>query len=276
MVYKPLVSVVMSVYNDEQYLRQAIESILNQTFKNFEFIIIDDGSTDNSWKIIDHYAKQDRRIKVIHQKNHGLIYSLNKGLRLAKGTYIARQDGDDISENKRLKLQLDYFKINHNVAILFGWHKVIDGTGDLISKIEYSCNDRKIKKNILKGRNIYAHGSVMFKKEIILSLGGYSTMALHFEDSDLWIRLIKNNYNFSAVKKIIYRWRVNLSSITFKEKNISIFHFLQNLYFREQNRKKIFKNTVSLIKNKDIKCKEFLKCLSALQPLNYKWIFKYL
>ncbi len=97
----------MPVYNAEKYLRESIESILNQTYKNFEFIIINDGSTDYSLKIINEYYKKDCRIKIISRENKGLVYSLNEGISIAKGEYIARMDGDDVCNLDRLENKLN-------------------------------------------------------------------------------------------------------------------------------------------------------------------------
>ena len=112
-----IVSVVMSVYNSEKYLPEAIESILNQTYTNFEFIIINDGSTDNSLRIIKEYANKDKRIIVISRENKGLIFSLNEGIEVSKGKYIIRMDADDISLPNRLKIQLDFMEKNKDIAI---------------------------------------------------------------------------------------------------------------------------------------------------------------
>jgi len=111
------VSIVMSVYNAQKYLDEAIESILNQTYSNFEFIIINDGSTDKSLEIIENYAKKDSRIIVINRENKGLIYSLNEGIRKANGKYIARMDADDISLPQRLEKQVEFMEKNKNIGI---------------------------------------------------------------------------------------------------------------------------------------------------------------
>lgn len=115
----PLISVVMSCYNRQNYVAQAIESILNQTYTNFEFIIIDDCSTDNTYKIIKKYVKRDKRIIALRNKvNKGIVYALNRGLRLAKGKYIARMDDDDISLPQRFEKQVKYMEENPDVVVL--------------------------------------------------------------------------------------------------------------------------------------------------------------
>ena len=118
----PTVTVLLSVYNGERYLRESIESILNQTFTDFEFLIINDGSTDDSRRIISSY--DDPRIQLIdNEQNIGLSQSLNKGLKLARGTYIARQDADDISEPERLAKQVSYMDRNPHIALLGSWYR---------------------------------------------------------------------------------------------------------------------------------------------------------
>ena len=118
-----LVSVLMSVYNDDEYVEQSILSILNQTYSNLEFIVINDGSSDNSIKIIEKYSKLDKRIKCYNQTNQGLTKSLNKGLKLCLGEYIFRQDADDISDVNRIKSQLDYM-VQNDLLLCFSWFNV--------------------------------------------------------------------------------------------------------------------------------------------------------
>ncbi len=129
----PKVSVIMSVYNGDKYLREAIESILNQTFTDFEFIIVNDGSTDNSLEIIESY--DDERIKTINnKKNIGLTKSLNKALKFAKGKYIARQDADDVSLPNRFEKQVEYLDSHPEVALVGTSVYLIDENGKIIGK----------------------------------------------------------------------------------------------------------------------------------------------
>ena len=127
---QPKISVVMSVYNGTPYLRECIESILNQTCKDFEFIIIDDGSSDNTWKILTEYANQNQQIKLFkNEENIGLTKSLNKGLKLAGGEYIARQDADDVSLPDRFELQTRFLDAHLEVGALGSSAEVIDEQG---------------------------------------------------------------------------------------------------------------------------------------------------
>jgi glycosyltransferase involved in cell wall biosynthesis len=276
----PILSVLMPVYNCEEFISTAIESVLCQTFSDFEFIIINDGSTDNTGKIVKNFAKTDSRIEVINQENHGLVFSLNKGLSIAKGKYIARHDGDDYSEKKRFEIQLKWLLNNPDHAVVFGWHNLIDSENNLLCKIEYSCNSEIIKNNLARRRPNYAHGSAIFNRKIILKYNGYNLDEHLYEDYELWTRLLRNGEKIGGINSTIYSLRFHFKSKSFIDRvnqghSSPYNHLLQNIYFRSQNRKNILRNTLNLIRSRDIKPKEILKLFIALQPINYKWIFKY-
>ena len=170
MTHTPRISIVMSVYNGEKYLREAVNSILNQTFKDFEFIIINDGSTDGTREILESY--NDPRIILIHKGNMGLTQSLNKGIALAKGKYIARQDADDISLPERLEKQIEFLERNEKVALLGTAIEIIDEIGNYLQTIKPPTDDSSIRKGI-KQNNYFCHGSVIFKRQGFFELGGY-------------------------------------------------------------------------------------------------------
>jgi len=276
----------MSVFNGEKYLKDSINSVLNQSRSDFEFIIVNDGSNDSTSQILNQFKKIDKRIILIERGNKGLIYSLNEGLHLARGKYILRQDADDLSCKDRIKKQC-YFMENHSdISIAFCWHYVLNGNSKIISKVEYSANLKKIKNNILKKRVIYAHGSVMFIKDDIIKLGGYNSYAKHFEDYDLWLRAVNNHYKISAVDELLYSWRIchnSISMVNFKEMNpeksyvkLPYYNHLQNLYFRVKDSKNINKNTRVLYNINDLSIKAFAKCIVCNLPFNYTKYFKYL
>lgn len=158
----PRISVVMSVYNGEKYLRESIESILNQTFSDFEFIVANDGSTDNTPQILEEYKNRDSRIKIIQQENIGLTKSLNKAINLANGEYIARQDVDDLSLPERLERQMKLFREKSNIDLIASWYYIIDGEGKV--NLERKLPDSKRVKKLLPFENLICHTSVMFKK----------------------------------------------------------------------------------------------------------------
>lgn len=184
------VSVLMSVYNGSQYLRKAIESILHQTFSNFEFIIINDCSTDSSGTIIQEYADKDRRIKLVENtKNIGLTKSLNKGLALAKGKYIARQDADDVSLPKRLEKQVAFLDACPDCVLVSCNIQYIDGSDIVIGEDGRSCNSGFIPWYLLFYNHIAGHSQVVFRRRTVASLGGYCEARQFSQDYELWSRL---------------------------------------------------------------------------------------
>lgn len=183
----PFVSVVMPTYNSERFLGDAIESILNQTFRNFEFIIVADKSSDRSDLILNNYAKKDNRVKVFMENEKGLIASLNKGCRLAKGKYIARMDADDISLPHRLEKQVQYLEEHPEIGILGTGIRYIDEAGRLGKSVR-NPGDPKLIKFYLHLENCIVHPSIMMRREAIERLDFYNPEAIHVEDYDLWAR----------------------------------------------------------------------------------------
>ncbi len=215
----PKVTVLMPVYNGEKYLREAIDSILNQTFTDFEFLIIDDGSTDSSIKIISSYP--DSRIKLIkNDNNQGLVYSLNKGLYLAQGEYIARMDCDDISLPNRLQKQVDFLDNHPEITVLGSYLEFIDINGEKLENLaylsEYPLSHEQIVYAMLYS-NPLAHPSIIFKKLDILKLGGYrflKELENCSEDYDLWLRLADQNYKFANLSDHLVKYRIHNNSLT--------------------------------------------------------------
>lgn len=185
----PKVTVLMSVYNGEKFLVGAIESILNQTYRDFEFIIIDDGSTDGTAVILARYQQMDNRIHAYNQENQGLIASLNRGCELAKGKYIARMDADDISMLERLAKQVQYMESHPEIGVLGTWIQWIDEN----SKPGRSLHPPTAPGTIgwfLIFENCLAHPSVVMRADVIKTLGFYHREAIHAEDYELWTRVI--------------------------------------------------------------------------------------
>ena len=180
----------MSVYNGEKYLSEAIESILIQTYKNFEFIIIDDGSTDKSFEIIHHYQKQDNRIILISRENRGLIASLNEGIKKAQGKYIVRMDADDISVPTRFEVQVKFMEANSDIGIS---GSAVIRFGENIKTVTWKLlkNNEAIKSELLFS-STFAHPSVIMNKTMIFKYNlFYDNQFLHAEDFELWTRMAK-------------------------------------------------------------------------------------
>lgn len=170
---QPLVSVLMPAYNAEKYITEAIESILNQTYKNFEFIIIDDCSTDKTWKIIQKYQKKDQRIIIFRNKeNLNLGKTLNLGINNAKGKYIARMDADDISLPYRLEMQVKFLEDNPRVGIVGSNLIIIDKNNYPIATRRYPLKDKDIRNKIFL-YNPFAHPVIMYRKNVVQKAGLY-------------------------------------------------------------------------------------------------------
>lgn len=208
----PKVTVLMAVYNGESYLREAIDSVLNQTFQDFEFLIINDGSNDSTWEILNSY--NDPRIQLVNNdRNLGLTRSLNKGLELAQGEFIARQDADDISEPERLVEQIAFLETHPEVALVGTWYKEIDAQGKLIGNTELPCNCIQIRWHILFYCP-FVHSAVMLRKSIVLEQIGFYNEALTYSmDYELWYRIARK-LPIANLNKFLVRLRVNPHSMT--------------------------------------------------------------
>lgn len=209
-VAAPRVTVLMSVYNGERYLPEAIASILDQTFRDFEFVIIDDGSTDASRAVIEGY--KDPRIRLVTQENRGLAPSLNKGLRFARGEYVARQDADDVSLSERLERQVAYLDAHPGVALLGCNYTIIDSAGSTLATTRlFTHPDDLAVIEILS--NQFGHGSVMMRKADVESVGGYNESMGYVEDYDLWIR-ISRVAQIANLNEPLYLWRRSENGIS--------------------------------------------------------------
>lgn len=186
----PLISVVISVYNDEKHLQRSISSLLEQTFVDFEIVIINDGSIDSSRSILDDYSRRDNRLRVVHRENRGLTQSLIEGCELARGGFIARQDGDDLSSPTRLRKQLDLLQSNSNLGFVSCFTDYIDDQDQLVDHIEREIDSDKATQALLHDRQgPPAHGSVMFRRDLYEKVGGYRSCFYYGQDSDLWLRM---------------------------------------------------------------------------------------
>jgi glycosyltransferase involved in cell wall biosynthesis len=200
----PIISVLMPVYNGEKYLSEAIKSILNQTFTDFEFLFINDGSTDQSKIIIDSF--HDPRIVYIeNEQNNGLIYSLNLGISLAKGKYIARMDADDISLPKRLEKQVNYLEQHKDIGICGASAYRIDGNGNVLGKMGRIRNPQVLQASLIFS-SPFIHPLMMIRTELIAD-NMYDPRYKHVEDYELWTRLliICKGINLNDYL-LLYRW----------------------------------------------------------------------
>lgn len=208
---KTPVTVLMPVYNAEKYLAEAIDSVLMQSHKDFEFLIINDGSTDHSLEIINRYS--DNRIRVITQKNGGVSAALNTGLKHATGEYIARFDADDVCYPTRIEEQYHFMRAHDEYVIVGADIDYIDKDGEyLFSFTTIGHTNEEIKERISLGCP-FVHSAVMYKKDVVLAMGGYEVKAHTFEDYFLWMKLIDKGKVFNFNKAMI-KVRFNPESVT--------------------------------------------------------------
>ena len=231
---KSLVSVVLPCYNTEPYIEGAVRSILNQTFQDFELIIVNDGSTDQSSKILAKLS--DSRIKIIHQANQGLVASLNRGIKQATGRYIARQDADDMSEPTRLEKQISMMEANSDLAIVGTSMSVINGEGRALHKHAVLLNDPELRQELLI-RSPFAHGSVMFRRDFAIQAGLYSQKFWPAEDYEFWTRL-SDFGKLSNINEFLYHYRQNNEGISMKNQNLqtSMLHAVQDKVWMERHK----------------------------------------
>ncbi|MBL7036436.1 glycosyltransferase family 2 protein [Candidatus Microgenomates bacterium] len=213
MANKILISVVMPAHNAESFIAQAIESMLQQTFSEFELIIIDDCSNDKTGQIAWSYAKKDSRIRVYrNKKNLNIAGTLNRGIKLSKADFIARMDADDISSPERLKIQYKLLSKRKKLAIVGANMEIIDENDQKISKRDYPTKSADLKRVMFK-YSPFAHPVVMFKKSAVLEFGGYDEEKVPCEDIDLWFKL-GSKYNFASIDKYLLGYRVLPDSLS--------------------------------------------------------------
>jgi len=219
----PKVSVLMPVWNvKETFLRMAIESILDQTFDDFEFVIVNDGSTDGTAGVLAEYATKDCRIKTItNPTNIRIARALNIGLEHCLAPLVARQDADDMSAATRLEIEYDFLADRPETALCGTGMYVIDGENRLLMNLVHPCNYAVIRSALTSCCPI-VHGSVMFRKDIIKELGGYaSTPDVEYaEDYDLWTRLAAKYVIENIPDKILYYHRSHSSKSSQVYENI--------------------------------------------------------
>ena len=188
-VRHPEVSVLMSCYNANRWLHEAIDSVMAQTFENFEFILVNDGSTDETWDIIQSYRRQDPRIIAISKENTGLADSLNVGIAQARGTWIARIDADDLCEPTRLEEQVNFVRHRADIVLLGSGFFEIDEHGQIIKTHLYPSKHRELVSHLERLQRFFPHSSAFYQTNVVKQIGGYNLRILRAEDWRLWLEL---------------------------------------------------------------------------------------
>jgi len=212
----PRVSVAMSVFNGEIFLAESIQSVLAQTMDDFEFIIIDDGSTDRSAEIIKGF--DDPRIRYVHQTNKGLATSLNKAISLSRSDLIARIDSDDLWVPEKLKCQVEFMDKHPEVVLLGGEIQLIDMDGNYMYTVHKPHSDEE-NRRYLDIKNMWTHSAVIFRQESVEKVGGYiTTKYTYFEDYVLWHQLAKLG-KVAQLDKVVTKYRVHPYAVSSKTEN---------------------------------------------------------
>ena len=241
----PSISVVMPVFNNEKYLKESIESVLNQTYHNYEFIIVNDGSTDSSEKIIKNYQKQDDRIILLTQDNQGITKSLNRGIKNSKGKYIARMDADDICDSKRFEFQIQFLEKHPNTDIVGSMVSKISEKGEVIRILDdLPSEDYQIKWHLLFGTPLI-HPALMIRKCVFINNGFYNDRLNFAQDIEFW-RRTSSHVKFFNLPKILLNLRIHnqsTSSMFQSEQNSvrekSLVHYINALTGMNYNNTKI-------------------------------------
>ncbi len=274
----PLISVLMPVYNGQQYLAEAIESILNQTYWHFELLLLDDGSSDNSAQIIKGF-NDSRIVYIKNETNKGLIYTLNRGVGLAKGTFIARMDADDVSVANRFEKQIQEFQKDERLVICGSFIKTFgNGVEQYISHMPVT--NAQILASIFFTCP-FAHPSVMIRKDSILQLNEiYREDYKHSEDYDLWSRLVFVG-NSKNIPEFLLNYRVHdkqVSTVFEEHKYQSVAKIQANLMsrFNIELSEVEAKFLLNLFKGISIQDKQYLYSgLAFLDKLHRQFALKY-
>ncbi len=210
----PAISVVMSVYNGASYVEKSIKSILGQDFPDFEFIIVDDGSTDGTLPLLRQYEQADSRVKVVHQENTGLTIALNKGIEKASGGYIARQDADDISLPDRFQKQFHFMEKSEDVVVC-GANCINIYTDGL--RTFWGWEDKHKLAKTVHYKTPFAHSTAFIRKSTLDAAGGYNKKYITAQDTELWLRLSKYG-NIAMLKDPLVERHILPASISLKRR----------------------------------------------------------
>jgi len=247
------VSVIVPVFNGDRWLIQSLESLFSQTLRGFEIILIDDGSQDNTPKILSKI--KDSRLKVISfRRNKGIVHALNAGIKVARGKYIARHDIDDLSKHLRLEKQFDFLESHPNVHILATRAELIDEEDNSLEGVEATFlekfNNAIVTQSDIKRAlplvNPIFHGSVMMRKDALKKAGGYNLDYQFVEDYELWLRMI-DEFNFHKLGERLYVYRSHQDQVrNQKAKFLQLMtikiklNYLQRKFFDNRRNLKIF------------------------------------
>ncbi len=210
---QPLVSVLMPVYNARAYIAEAIESLLDQSYQNLEIVIIDDGSTDGSERVVEKYIKNDSRIRLWRQSNGGIVQALNLGINLCKGEYVARADADDICRRGRIETQLRFLVENTEYGIVGSWVKLFGAKNEIW---HHRKEDNFIRNMMFFKTCGFSHSSVMFRKSVLDEFR-YNSEFPHVEDVELFMRVSRESaWKFANIPEVLVDYRTHEEQVSEK------------------------------------------------------------
>jgi len=209
----------MSVCNGAQYLKESISSILAQSYDDFEFLIVNDGSTDNSLELAQRFGANDKRLRVLENKtNIGLTRSLNRAIGDARGEYVARHDADDVALPDRFRQQVDWLDRESQCAVVGTNYLIIDADGGTIARGNPSHHTDNTAHTFARGLNPLCHSSVMFRKAIVQNAGLYDEEYRYAQDYELWLRLIVRGYGMCNIPAKLQKIRHSGQEIAVKHR----------------------------------------------------------
>lgn len=203
---------LMSVYNGQAYLAEAVESILSQAFGDFEFLIIDDGSVDATAQMLAEYARRDSRVRVVTQENRGRVLSLNRGLEMVRAPLVARMDADDVSLPKRLEMQVAFLEAHPEIGLLGTAVEMIGPKNEPLGIYAPECDDEVLQKTLMRF-NPFRHPTIVMRKELASALGGYRNVMLDTDDYDLWLRMAEQT-KIANLPDALVKYRVHPKQVS--------------------------------------------------------------
>jgi glycosyltransferase involved in cell wall biosynthesis len=209
---KPLVSVVMPVFNGGRFIEEALNSLYRQSFEDFEIVLIDDGSQDNTRELIHKHAHLDSRVRIVLQQHAGIVSALNRGCSIATGYYIARLDADDVAKPWRFQRQVAFLNQHRDVVLVGGGIECIDDIGKVLFKMNWPTLNDGLEDYMQIDCHI-SHTTVMFRKRVFEEIGGYRELFPDAEDYDLFMRL-GDRYKIDNLPEIIGQYRIHQRQIS--------------------------------------------------------------
>ena len=209
----PTVSVMVPVYNTGRFVAATIESLLAQTFTDFELIVIDDGSSDDSPEILKQYAARDSRIRLTCRENRGIVTTRNEMLAQARGEFVAVNDADDISLPDRLERQVEFLRADPDVVCVGGHFDMIDSAGRRLTTLQPPADDAEIQRQALAGHCSICHSAGMMRRAAVERVGGYSKRFTYAHDLELWLRLGEVG-KLANLDRTVIQFRLHNSSVS--------------------------------------------------------------